>query len=39
MFTSFDFDVIRRSLKELGTLDHVPDAKDIYNDKFVPVKF
>jgi ABC-type nitrate/sulfonate/bicarbonate transport system substrate-binding protein len=32
-------DVIRRSLKELGILDHVPDAKDIYNDKFVPVKF
>lgn len=32
-------DVIRRSLKELGTLDHVPDAKTIYNDQFVPVKF
>jgi ABC-type nitrate/sulfonate/bicarbonate transport system substrate-binding protein len=32
-------DVIRRSLKELGTLDHIPDAKTIYNDQFVPVKF
>jgi ABC-type nitrate/sulfonate/bicarbonate transport system substrate-binding protein len=32
-------DVIRRSLKEIGTLDHIPDAKDIYNNKFVPVKF
>lgn len=32
-------DVIRRSLKELGTLDHVPDATTIYNGTFVPVKF
>jgi NitT/TauT family transport system substrate-binding protein len=32
-------DVIRNSLKELGILDFVPDAKVIYNDKFVPVKF
>ena len=32
-------DVIRNSLKELGILDFVPDAKTIYNDKFVPVKF
>jgi ABC-type nitrate/sulfonate/bicarbonate transport system substrate-binding protein len=31
-------DVIRASLKELGTLPTVPDAKAIYNDKFVPVK-
>jgi ABC-type nitrate/sulfonate/bicarbonate transport system substrate-binding protein len=31
-------DVIRNSLKDLGILDHVPDAKSIYNDKFVPVK-
>jgi len=31
-------DVIRKSLKELGILDTVPDAKSIYNDKFVPVK-
>ena len=31
-------DVIRNSLKELGILDHVPDAKSIYNDQFVPVK-
>jgi len=32
-------DVIRHSLKELGILPTVPDAKTIYNDKFVPVKF
>jgi NitT/TauT family transport system substrate-binding protein len=32
-------DVIRHSLKELGTLSTVPDAKAIYNDKFVPVRF
>jgi NitT/TauT family transport system substrate-binding protein len=32
-------DVIRHSLKELGILNAVPDAKTIYNDKFVPVKF
>ncbi len=32
-------EVIRNSLKELGILDFVPDAKTIYNDKFVPVKF
>jgi ABC-type nitrate/sulfonate/bicarbonate transport system substrate-binding protein len=32
-------DVIRASLKELGTLPNVPDAKAIYNDKFVPVQF
>ena len=32
-------DVIRHSLKELGILNTVPDAKTIYNDAFVPVKF
>ena len=32
-------DVIRKSLKELGILDTIPDAKTICNDKFVPVKF
>jgi ABC-type nitrate/sulfonate/bicarbonate transport system substrate-binding protein len=32
-------DVIRASLKELGTLPTVPDAKAIHNDKFVPVRF
>ena len=32
-------DVIRNSLKELGILDFIPEAKVIYNDKFVPVKF
>jgi ABC-type nitrate/sulfonate/bicarbonate transport system substrate-binding protein len=32
-------DVIRNSLKELGILNFVPEAKIIYNDQFVPVKF
>jgi ABC-type nitrate/sulfonate/bicarbonate transport system substrate-binding protein len=32
-------DVIRNSLKELGILNAIPEAKDIYNDKFVPVTF
>jgi NitT/TauT family transport system substrate-binding protein len=32
-------DVIRNSLKDLGILEIVPEAKTIYNDKFVPVKF
>jgi len=32
-------DVIRHSLKELGILNTVPEAKTIYNDAFVPVKF
>jgi ABC-type nitrate/sulfonate/bicarbonate transport system substrate-binding protein len=32
-------EVIRHSLKELGILPTVPDAKALYNDKFVPVKF
>ncbi len=32
-------DAIRHSLKELGILPVVPEAKTIYNDKFVPVKF
>ncbi len=31
-------DVIRKSLKDLGILDFIPEAKSIYNDKFVPVK-
>jgi hypothetical protein len=32
-------DVIRKSLKDLGILDKVPEAKELYSDKFVPVKF
>jgi ABC-type nitrate/sulfonate/bicarbonate transport system substrate-binding protein len=32
-------DVIRHSLKDLGILPSVPEAKTIYNDQFVPVKF
>jgi len=32
-------DVIRLSLKELGILPAVPDAKALYTDRFVPVRF
>ena len=38
-FSPAAIDVIRHSLKELGILNAVPDAKTIHNDKFVPVKF
>jgi NitT/TauT family transport system substrate-binding protein len=32
-------DVIRASLKELGILPTIPEAKALYTDKFVPVRF
>jgi NitT/TauT family transport system substrate-binding protein len=32
-------EVIRHSLKDLGILPEVPNAKDLYTDQFVPVKF
>jgi ABC-type nitrate/sulfonate/bicarbonate transport system substrate-binding protein len=32
-------DVIRSSLKELGILPAIPEAKALYTDKFVPVRF
>jgi ABC-type nitrate/sulfonate/bicarbonate transport system substrate-binding protein len=32
-------DVIRTSLKDLKILQVLPDARTLYNDKFVPVKF
>jgi NitT/TauT family transport system substrate-binding protein len=32
-------DVIRSSLKELGILSTIPDAKALYTDRFVPVRF
>ena len=32
-------DVIRHSLRELGILSVVPEAKAIYNDQFVPARF
>lgn len=32
-------DVIRKTLPDFGVLDSVPAAKDLYTDKFVPVKF
>jgi hypothetical protein len=32
-------DVIRSSLKELGILPVIPDAKALYTDRFVPVRF
>src|ERR1700720_90182 len=37
-FNPAAIDVIRRSLKELGILPTIPDAKSIYSDKFVPVQ-
>ena len=39
VMTPVAIDVIRKSLKDLGILDFIPEAKTIYNDKFVPVKF
>ncbi len=38
-FNPAAIEVIRHSLKELGILNAVPDAKAIYNNKFVPVRF
>ncbi len=38
-WSTVSIDVIRHSLKELGILPAVPEAKAIYNDQFVPVKF
>ena len=38
-FSPKALDVIRLSLKELGILDNVPDAKDLYDPNFAPVKF
>lgn len=32
-------DVIRHSLKDLGITDSVPEAKDLYDPSFTPVKF
>jgi NitT/TauT family transport system substrate-binding protein len=32
-------DVIRSSLKELGILPTIPDARALYTDRFVPVRF
>ena len=38
-WNAVSLDVIRHSLKELGILTFVPEAKAIHTDKFVPVKF
>jgi NitT/TauT family transport system substrate-binding protein len=38
-FNPAAIEVIRHSLKELGILSFVPEAKMIYNDKFVPLRF
>jgi ABC-type nitrate/sulfonate/bicarbonate transport system substrate-binding protein len=38
-FSPKALDVIRLSLKELGILDQVPAAKDLYDATFTPVKF
>jgi NitT/TauT family transport system substrate-binding protein len=39
VFNPAAIDVIRKSLPQLGLLPTVPDAKALYNDSFVPVKF
>jgi NitT/TauT family transport system substrate-binding protein len=38
VFTESALDVIRKSLPEFGILDRVPEAKELYTDRFVPVK-
>ncbi len=37
-FSVAGMDVVRHSLVELHILDRLPDAKDLYTDRFVPVK-
>jgi NitT/TauT family transport system substrate-binding protein len=38
-FSPKALEVIRLSLKELGILERVPEAKDLYDGSFTPVKF
>jgi len=38
-FNPAAIETIRRSLQQLGILDSEPDAKALYDDRFVPVKF
>lgn len=38
-FSPKALDVIRQSLKDLGILDQVPEAKELYDANFTPVKF
>jgi NitT/TauT family transport system substrate-binding protein len=38
LFDAAALEVIRRSLKELGIMDRMPDAKELYTDQFIPVK-
>jgi NitT/TauT family transport system substrate-binding protein len=38
-FSPAAIEAIRRSLVELGILDHMPEANSIYTDRFVPVRF
>jgi NitT/TauT family transport system substrate-binding protein len=38
-FSPKALEVIRVSLKELGILDRVPEAKDLYDPSFTPVRF
>jgi ABC-type nitrate/sulfonate/bicarbonate transport system substrate-binding protein len=39
VFDAAGVDVIRKTLPDFGVLDSVPEAKDLYTSKFVPVKF
>ena len=38
LFDAPALEVIRRSLKELGIMDRMPEAKELYTDQFIPVK-
>jgi len=38
VFDPKEVDETREAMVTFGVLDHVPDAKDLYTDRFVPVK-
>jgi NitT/TauT family transport system substrate-binding protein len=38
LFDAPALEVIRRSLKELGIMDRMPEAKELYTDQFIPVR-
>jgi NitT/TauT family transport system substrate-binding protein len=37
-FSAKALEILRKSFKDLGVLEHVPEIKDIYNPDFAPVK-
>jgi ABC-type nitrate/sulfonate/bicarbonate transport system substrate-binding protein len=38
LFDPAALEVIRRSLKELGIMDRMPEAKELYTDQFIPMR-